>query len=128
MTNTNTPEVPKAIGAKINAGPWLQQFAVTGTVECLSDECDGFTLAMSPGDNARDLWNAIEAHMFARHVGPIQIVWNDEAQTALPSEDFDRLKADLDEPPVPNEPTREAFRQLNETVTRRPERADCETL
>lgn len=43
-----------------------------------------------------------------------------ESATVLPAEDYDRLIASLDDPPVPNEPTREAFRRLDDVVTRRP--------
>lgn len=40
--------------------------------------------------------------------------------TLVPSGYFDALAASLDEPPVPNEATRDAFRRLDEEVERRP--------
>jgi hypothetical protein len=47
-----------------------------------------------------------------------------EAVTALPAEFYDGLVASLDDPPVPNGPTRDAFQRLRETVRQQP--ADTE--
>jgi hypothetical protein len=51
-----------------------------------------------------------------------------ESVTVVPAKFYDGLIASLDDPPVPNQPTREAFRRLGEVVTRRPADAEDEAL
>lgn len=126
MTNAETTQNPQAVGARINPGQWMEQFAVTGAVKCTSGDCEPWSRTLPHGTDGLELWHLMQAHMFERHLSLAEadLLPADQSEpdavTVLPAEDYDRLIASLDDPPVPNEPTREAFRRLNEVVTRRP--------
>jgi uncharacterized protein (DUF1778 family) len=48
-----------------------------------------------------------------------RVVLQQQHVTVVPSDYFDKLMDALDAPAVPNAPTRDAFRRLNEVVKRR---------
>jgi hypothetical protein len=56
--------------------------------------------------------------------GAVAVPTADQGVTVLPGDAFDALAASLDDPPVPNEATRDAFRRLSETIERRPDTTD----
>jgi hypothetical protein len=109
-------------GAKIDAGAWLGQFEIytdgPARIEHEADGCDWSTDVMAGGSDMLEVWNTIQRHMFDAHIDVADTV------TTLPNPAFDGLISSLDEPPVPNEPAREAFRRLDETVTRREDTED----
>jgi len=61
--------------------------------------------------------------LIAQAIESLGLVGASDSATVLAAECFDLMAASLDEPPVPNRATRDAFRRLDEVVTRRPESA-----
>lgn len=113
-------------GAKIDAGSWLKEFEIHADsptrIEHEADGCEWSTDVTANGSDMLEVWNTIQRHMFDAHIDVADTV------TTLPNPAFDKLVTTLDEPAVPNEPTREAFRRLGEVVTRRPADAEDEAL
>jgi hypothetical protein len=109
-------------GAKIDAGAWLKEFEIyidsPTRIEHEADGCDWSTDVMADGSDMLEVWNTIQGHMFDAHLGDAQITWNGETTTVVPGEYLDEILADA-APPVPNQPTQDAFQQLDETVEHR---------